>query len=292
MSNGQRSSYNKRLSKHADHGVIRGMHRDVRPYAKLALAQGWNIRQLQNSHYRWYPPIGDFIQTSKTPRGSCFIHSIVCDLKRAGLKIAEEHRQRERKTDTTEEPIMSINVNAAPAELGPIGEALLKASEEAKRKEEEKIVKAPPLSAHPPRYTTQQVLQAHFENFPNTTLSVDVLLFSAKIKIPQISGASVYKALQIMVAAGHIRRVGRGEYRLVSSLEEVARKFNQDIDAMKKKPTLPGAVSGSATGDPSLDADLKTLDEALVALSHIEDVVKRTREKIAAVAQLKQLLNT
>lgn len=47
---------------------------------------------------------------------------------------------------------------------------------------------------------------------------------------------------------------------------------------------------GATTGDAQIDADLRLIDDALVALARIEEVVRRNRAVLMKAAELKKLL--
>lgn len=159
---------------------------------------------------------------------------------------------------------------------GPIGLAL-----------EEVRAAAAAVAERKEETTASGLTRAFLRDNPNNVYNVDRIFMHVQAHKPGASRLAVQQALGYMASEGQITRVGRGEYRWTT--EPVREKIITTAPAATESLSLIGQL-GEFTGDPAIDADLAQLDEALAALGQIEDVVKRTREKIAMVYQLKKLL--
>lgn len=106
---------------------------------------------------------------------------------------------------------------------------------------------------------------------------------------PDVGRSSHSQALFKLTAQGVFIREN-GKYKM-KPIETVVAAATASISVPKiTAEEVSMLVGGSRTGDESIDVDLQELDDSLAALARIEGVVKRTREKLQQIANLKKLL--
>jgi hypothetical protein len=111
---------------------------------------------------------------------------------------------------------------------------------------------------------------------------------------PDLGKSSPSNAIHALLTRGAIKRTPAG----VLMLEDVDKanigrgKFSQPQASQARQEDSPEykAPAGIKTGNPSIDKDLKALDEALSALAKIESVVRKNREVLVQFAKLKEML--
>lgn len=107
---------------------------------------------------------------------------------------------------------------------------------------------------------------------------------------PDVSEAAYSNACARLVERGILIREG-GKYKTAPSAVSVDTAMAVELIKAPQVPQAPTPlVGGQRTGDATIDADLEALDNALVALSQIEGVVRRNREVLQQLATLKKLL--
>ena len=60
--------------------------KELKPFAKRARKQGWQIVQKSGSHLKWIPPQGRFVVTACSPSDHRAIKNVRADLRAAGLE--------------------------------------------------------------------------------------------------------------------------------------------------------------------------------------------------------------
>jgi hypothetical protein len=235
---------------------------DIDKVRKKAEQQGWRYDKTTGGHHRFFSPDKESIVTaSGTPGDQRGWLNFLADMKRAGYK----------------DDFGALGVS--------LGEALLVA--------QEKLV-IPPIPN--PVETTNSVeeersvsitehVRSLLRNNPTKVYHVQDVLTKVKAVSKKASVMNVGQALTSGAKLGTFKRVGGGK----------SGQYQWGGDkVLNKTPTEKSEgkahVLGVMTGDEAFDADLAKLDEALAALGTIEEVVKRTREKLFKLAEIKKLL--
>lgn len=106
--------------------------------------------------------------------------------------------------------------------------------------------------------------------------------------LPEYTEPAMFKLVQAAANRGDIHRTDRGWYRwgplpIVPGTIKVASPTTEHVPAAT-------VITAAQHADAETDEDMLAIDEALVALSKIEMVVRRNREKLKQLAVLKKLL--
>lgn len=242
---------------------------DIDRVRKKAELQGWRYTKSTNGHHQFYSPDKESIVTAAgTPSDYRGWQNFLSDMKRAGFKWDD---------------------------FGSMGQALAEAKE--------KVEPQPPTPLQVAMGKVTNLLSASdhvyslLKNNPTKQFHVQEVLDKVRVVCPSASMGAVSQKLMTMVNKGDALRLGHqrsGIYQF--KLHPVAPTSPPPVQAtatptpppVEAKPT--GSLLGSYTGDEAIDADLRIMDNALGALGQIEEVVKRNRERLFKLAELKKLL--
>lgn len=236
---------------------------DLEKIRKKSEQQGWRYKRTEGGHHQFYSPDKETIVTAAgTPGDQRGWLNFLADMKRGGY--------RDDFRDLSITPV------------GPIGIALLEAKGEpvmvtAPPKE---VPKAPEESDEEDTVSVAEHVRSLLRNNPQQEFHLDDIYRKIKAVSKKATKVNVSQICVNSVRKGRFRRVGEigektGKYQWVGE-EKVARRSKK--------------VNSGSLVDDSGDLDLKQLDEALAALGKIEEVVRRTKEKITLLQQFKQLM--
>lgn len=218
-----------------------------------ARAQGWRYDRANSNHHRFYAPNGkDIVTFASTPSDWRGFQNSLAAMKRAGY--------------------VPPNQGYSKPTLGDVMPTQPVPAEEERAEGETSQTKRGEL--------TQGVID-YLKSRPGRTTSLNDIAAVMKGRFPSTSQDSVQVCLSRLVTAGTIRRVARGLFRW----EEKA--------SPPPAPILPHVVPPPAPApEPSaIDDDIAELDRALVALSKIEEVVRRNRAVMQQFKELKAALD-
>jgi hypothetical protein len=72
----------------------RGMKKEWKPLANVALEQGWTISLTRGNHYSWRSPQGEQVFSPSTASDFHSIDRVILKLRRAGLEYRRNREQR------------------------------------------------------------------------------------------------------------------------------------------------------------------------------------------------------
>lgn len=236
---------------------------DLDKVRKKAEQQGWRYDKTTGGHHRFFSPDKESIVTaSGTPGDQRGWLNFLAEMKRAGYKD----------------------------DFGALGHTLgeaLQAAQEKNNAPPAPPVEQPTVSVKEDTVSVTDHVRSLLKNHPTKVFSVEEIMTKVKAVSKKANKPSVSQALTTGAKRGTFKRVGEGRSGLyqwggaaVPTKAEQAKKI--------KEATHKGAVVGAMTGDPTIDADLTIIDEALGALGRIEEVVKRNRDRLFAMAELKK----
>lgn len=67
--------------------VVNGYHKDLRPWVRVALAQGWRVSFAGTGHALFLPPEGGRISVTNSSLAGRRLYNVRATLRRAGLRI-------------------------------------------------------------------------------------------------------------------------------------------------------------------------------------------------------------
>lgn len=160
--------------------------------------------------------------------------------------------------------------------LGTLGEAMptaltALASKEAERRRVSNL-------------TAPQLILDLMTRHPEGMSTQDSVAYIRSVK-PELSTSSTYQALANLTTRGQLERIGHGFYRIPKPKDPLAA-----TPPVAKEEAAPQHAAGESSGDPQIDDDLRALDEALAALARIESVVRKNRDVLHQLAQLKKAI--
>lgn len=250
---------------------------DINQVRRKAEQQGWRYDVTERGHHRFYSPNKkDIVVTSGTPGDVRGYQNFLANMRRAGYM---------------DDP-------------GAIGLALLAAKGGSNMNAEVREAVAA-IDGAKATMTVAGLIRELLRTNPETVYDVEGVHLHARARIPEAQRNNVNMCLAAMVDRGEAVRVGHGEYKATVVLTHGHRQEHKEDPKPQPAPApapapLPttntnpisaiGAAIGTMSGDPAVDADLKIMDEALVALSRIGEVVSRNRERLLALAQFKKLM--
>ena len=224
---------------------------DMQYVIKRATEQGWRHRRTEKNHHQFYAPNGtDIVTASSTPGASSQWQNFMADMRRAGYTNG----------------------------VGTLGDAMPEGMRALAKQQTDSNARSV-LSV---KQLTVDVLGRHSEGM--STADINAYVKSVR---PGMSDNATNTALSRLVEQGRIIRVSPGFYRLSAGDAVPVKKPAPPPLAAASVPTH---IAGQPSGDPQIDQDLAALDAALVALASIEGVVRRNREVLHQLANLKKLL--
>lgn len=241
---------------------------DLLDIIEAAVGQGWRHRRTNSNHHQLFSPNGkDIVTTGGTPSDHRAIDNFVAELKRAGFVRGLQTLGESLRPSTIE-----VKVNGSNGAKGTNG------------------VNHPKLSA------TEYILD--YMQRQGGEITTAELKNYVRSHRPDLETNSTVSATTYLCASKKIRRVGYGRFALVAKPEltlappvVVAPAPEAPLYAAPSAPAVPHLVAGARTGDARIDEDLAALDGALVALAQLDGVVRRNRDVLQQLANLKALLN-
>ena len=258
---------------------------DLARVIKRATEQGFRVRQTERNHWQFYAPNKeDIVTTGGTPSDFRGWHNFLAAMKRAGYEDSDG-------PETTMAAALK-QAGAVPAPVDGDGETPPAPAD----------TRVVPLAArefgqhgHNPAVGRSHlgiidIVRDTLFRHPERTYTVEELNIIVRSQGLTPGDTSVSGALMRLCDRGQARRVGRGNYRC----EEEGRATSPvhvPVPAPASAYVGPDhTVPGTTTGDDDVDADLRALDDALVALARLETVIRRNRAIAARTADLKKLL--
>ena len=229
---------------------------DLARVVKRATDQGFRVRQTERNHWQFYAPNKeDIVTTGGTPSDARSWANFMAGLKRAGYE----------DTDGPKTVMAAALEQASAAAVGP-------------------LETPPALQVARSGMKLIDVVSDTLRQHADRIYTVEELNLIVRSHGMTPGETSVSGALMRLVDRGAVRRLGRGQYRWEDG--SGARPVVFAPAPAVQEHELPGTT----TGDVDIDADLRALDEALVALAKLEAVIRRNRAIAARTADLKKLL--
>jgi|SRR6185369_6503113 len=232
---------------------------DLQRVIKNAQMQGFRVCETKRGHWQFYSPNKkDIVVASGTSCNHEGFQKFMAEMRRAGYADA-----------TTS-----------------MGDALKDAM----------LQVSTPVPVEEPKKTIRQMILELLERHPSGMSSQDILA-CVRSSRPEVSADTVSQTTLQMVGRG-IERRGRGWYRLSKTRTEIqVDNFFNEHPTSGVSPTETGRLNGNSKHESNqpkevsnLDNDIREIDEALAALARIEGVVRRTRERLAKLKEVRDIL--
>jgi len=240
--------------------------KEMQRVIKQSAEQGWRHSMTTRGHHQFYgPDHHTIVVTGGTPSDYRSWANFMADMKRAGYT----HELTHSLGDALRAANGQTAVVATPA--GPPAGA---------RGAGDKRVKSGVVDA-------LRVLMAKHP----AGLSFGEITAVLRSQLPNLTPSKIGTALADGKKRGRYFSPERGFWRAAEPPKAVAPAAGLPPGDSGGGQTAEGQTAGGATsGDPEIDGDLRALDEALAALGRIETVVRRHRDVLHKMAELKKLL--
>ncbi len=240
---------------------------DLEQIRKRAEGQGWRYRRTEGGHHQFYSPDKETIVTAAgTPGDQRGWLNFLADMKRGGYKD-------DYGTLTKDVAVGAIGLAMLEAKGGDILDIPLPA-----------VVSKPTEEVEEHVVSVAEHVRSILKNNPTKAFHMSALLEKIKPVNKKANFVSINQTCIMGVKTGIMERVEKGTYKWAGKDETNVRKTTP-----RNRPVK--AARPSATDDDKFfDLDLKQLDEALAALGRIEEVVRRTKERLAKLAEVRKFL--
>lgn len=241
------------------------MEIDIEDVIQQAKAQGWRYDRASNSHHRLYAPDRKTIVTfASTPSDWRGHQNSLGEMRKVGFKYS--------------------NGSYTPPKLGDV---FPRSGTQAEPTE--------PKHETAGKGSVQNAVLTFARTNANRVVDIDTIFRSVKAKVPVTTRDSVQQTL-VRVAGkdqgdGVLHRLERGMYRWSPSQPQTLSPPPPPTQSPAPPPSVVAAPPPPAVHtDDTLAADIAALDTALAALGEIEGVVRRTKQKIDQLIQLRKAL--
>jgi hypothetical protein len=235
---------------------------DMQQVVKRAQEQGFRYRTTERNHHQFYAPNGhDIVVAPGTPSDQRGWNNFMADMKRAGYRVHDA----------------STSLGDVLREAG-VGQA----------QERQAATKA----------SVRQLLREYLQARPGQTVPYEELEKLVSTARPDLNYNAAAQTLSVMVTKGELVRVKVGWYRAVTDEDRRQVETPQTNGAagppvVAPQPTAPPVLEPPATS--STDSDIAELDDAVTkmldAFSTVERLLRKHRETMKKVAELKKLLS-
>lgn len=246
---------------------------EIERIIKRAGKQGWRRRDTGGGHIMLYAPDKVGMVTVSKDANFRSLKNFMAELKKHGYKEKDEVELKTNGHDHGDAPFME-----PPTEAQAVEETRIVDPYPTPQPVEKKV------------YPSVASLVADYYAKPERTLGesydIPTTLEAVRVHNPNANTASVQNAVINLVAKGRLIRSDRGRYRLAPT--GVAVPVHETTPTATTAPVEVKPVA--ALHEEFLEQDIQTLDECLEALSKIDTVVRRTRDRILKIKQLKEAL--
>ena len=237
---------------------------NIQQLIRDAQEQGWRHERTSLNHHKFLAPNGkDICVTSGTPSDVRSVDNFIADMRRAGFQLPSERFKAPVIAEAFDDAMVRIAAVPPPSQ---------------------------PNQRLFPRNAVKNAMDAYFARHDGQRVHRGDLFAALRSQLIGVNEETLNSSLGRMVMRGDLVKCGRGEY-IYHAPGKAAPDVRAPYGSQQAAPTPPPPPPLATVPTELTSDDERELDEALVALSRIEGVVRKYRAVIKQFAALKKLMN-